>query len=589
MAVGHDRRAGVRRCQHALDGVGIALRVGGGRASGVHGDLERVLVLGVRAQHAHGLPRRGGERGVGHLDVVIVLFLRRAHERNVHIAAGDGRVDADGMLGGVLELEVQRAPVDGGVLPHIDIRHGEHMRRALDHVQIGVQHGLIDRGRDLADAAAGLRLALAARLIDGGGAVALFGRALADDLVERENFARIQDRAVDGGAGKLQILCAVGVDNVRAVIFGERGGEILLFQAFQRDLRDKVLHLDGEGLPRVRHGDLLGIILQIEAEALDLRHELVLFLVVVRVRHLGAVFVVVRLEIDRLARDGVVVKGELGEIPGVIAREHGVIELVHVQRDLRRAGDDGDGLRRLVKGDRRLDERLLCLGSRLLQRAADILGVQVETGREVHVVAPGLRAAMGENGAERTAVAPVGHGGVHRFVGVERDVRRVGVDRHGLVGQGDGKRVGGKAAGDLVLHGGKRRLAVKPADVDARDVDIGINGAAAHEHEAVGAHGERRDKHERAENDGGLAAGAHPAALSAAAAALLARCRSARCAAGFEFTFFSDKDPLPDIAAGGRAARKKQNIVCTLYYRTSRRFLQCAIRLKCRPKILNFL
>ena len=91
------------------------------------------------------------------------------------------------------------------------------MRRADGDVQIAEQAGGIDGRGHLADAAALGLFTLAAGGIDGRGLIALFLGTLTDDAVERELLAGIQDRAVDGLAGQLEIGGTVGVCRVRRI------------------------------------------------------------------------------------------------------------------------------------------------------------------------------------------------------------------------------------------------------------------------------------------------------------------------------------------------------------------------------------
>lgn len=125
-------------------------------------------------------------------DMVVALVLRRgAHKLDVDIAAGDRRVDAQRMVGAVDELIIETAPVDRRVHAELDVGDGEHMRRTLCDLEIGVEAGGIDRGRDLTDASAGLCLALAAGLVDDSGLIALLRSALTNDFVERELVAGV--------------------------------------------------------------------------------------------------------------------------------------------------------------------------------------------------------------------------------------------------------------------------------------------------------------------------------------------------------------------------------------------------------------
>ena len=412
--------------------------------------------------------------------MVVALVLRRgAHELDVDIAAGDGGIDAQGMIRAVDELIVETAPVDRCIHTELDIGDGEHMRRALRDLEIGVEAGGINCGRDLTDASASLCLALAAGLVDDSGLIALLRRALADDLVERELIARIQDGAVDGLAGQLQILCAACLRGMRAVAGAEHVGEVFFFQIGQRDLRLHFLSLDGELRTGFGHGELLRVIRHVEAKADLFRDQLLLFLVVVRILHLGRELVVILLQVDRRAGLGVVVELQLGQIARVEPGDDRFIELVGVKRNFRRTGHDCDGLGVRVDRDGRVDLFRRAGAGGLVDQVADIRGIEIRAGLERDIL-PGLfRLFIGDKRLDRTAVAAIVHGGVRRLVRVEGDVRDLGgkVDRP--VGQDDGERIGGRLLLDGERHGVDRRVAFESADVHAGDIDVREDGVAS--------------------------------------------------------------------------------------------------------------
>ena len=205
------------------------------------------------------------------------------------------------------------------------------MRGALCDLEIGVEAGGIDRGRDLTDASAGLGLALAAGLVDDSGLIALLRRALTDDLVERELVAGVQDCAVDGLAGQLQILRAACLRGMRAVAGTEYIGEVFLLQLGQRDLRLDCLGLNDDLRAGIGHGKLLRVIRHVKAEADLFRNQLLLFLVVVRVLHLGCELVVILLKINRRAGLGVVIELEFGQIAGIEPGNDRVIECIGIE------------------------------------------------------------------------------------------------------------------------------------------------------------------------------------------------------------------------------------------------------------------
>lgn len=219
IAVGHDGFTDVGILHHVTLDILIAVLV--------NNDIDSVAVLvdgstgvgddGLVAVDLH-LGLDGRNDLMPQDDMVVALILRRgAHKLDMDIAAGDGSINAHRMVGAVDKLIVETAPVDRRVHAELDVGDGEHMRRTLCDLEIGVEAGGIDRGGDLTDASAGLCLALAAGLVDDSGLIALLRRALTDDLVERELVSGVQDGAVDRLAGQFQILRASGLRGVRAV------------------------------------------------------------------------------------------------------------------------------------------------------------------------------------------------------------------------------------------------------------------------------------------------------------------------------------------------------------------------------------
>ena len=110
------------------------------------------------------------------------------------------------------------------------------MGRALHGFQIRLEHGVVDGGGDLADAAAHLGLGLAAGDVGNGLQIALFLGALAYDLVEGEDVAGHQDGAVDLLAGQLQVVGAVVDGGVLRVGLGQGVLEQAVLQLLCREL-----------------------------------------------------------------------------------------------------------------------------------------------------------------------------------------------------------------------------------------------------------------------------------------------------------------------------------------------------------------
>ena len=143
------------------------------------------------------------------------------------------------------------------------------MGRPLHLLEIHVEGGVVDGGRHLAHAAAQVVHAGAAVGVDGGGAVALFGGALAHHVVEGEDLAGVDDGAIDCLAGQAEILGAVGNLGVDAGAAFELGAEHLVVEGLGVQRRLGLQQGNGEGVALVGAGNLSFGGLQIEAVAAD--------------------------------------------------------------------------------------------------------------------------------------------------------------------------------------------------------------------------------------------------------------------------------------------------------------------------------
>ena len=159
------------------------------------------------------------------------------------LAAVDGGFDLDGIGAGVLELVVLAAVIDGRVHAHGHVVHLVEVHIPLDGFQVRVKHRIVDRRCHLADAAAKLRLGLAAGKGDGFH-IALLRGPFADDLVEGEGLARQQDRTVDGLAGQLQVVGTGSHGGVGRMGLGQHVPEQGILQEPGRDVRLQLVQTD---------------------------------------------------------------------------------------------------------------------------------------------------------------------------------------------------------------------------------------------------------------------------------------------------------------------------------------------------------
>ena len=363
---------------------------------------------------------------------------------------------------------------------------------------------------------------------------------------------------------------------MRAVILRQNVGKVDFFQLLQRDLGNHFFDLDGEAGARLGHGDLLGVVGEIEAVALDLLDQLVRFFVVVGVLHLHAVFLIIRRQIDGIARRGVVVELEIGKIVRRKAREHRLIELVRVQRDGRRAGRDADDARVLVDRDGRLGKLLFDLVGGLVDDLPDVLRVQIQRGFEVDGVLRRFGGGIGAQRLERAAVAAIFHGLVNGLVRVERDVCDLRVKLARPVRKDDAQRIRGVGLVDRALDRRDGGAALEPADVHAGNIDVRENGVAVFDRESVAADGDNDDRGDGAGNDRNFCAGAQPAALFRRGTVALGSGvalrrgllrRLLRTAPGFKSAFLFDGDPsYPETGAcSGRSFVLSNPAECWYY------------------------
>ena len=119
----------------------------------------------------------------------------------VDVRAG---LDPDRILAVVRKDEVRGAPVDRGVQPRQEIADEHRVGMALVDLEIGVLHGVVQRGGHLADAAAVAHRVVRAAVNGGQLEAGLLG-ALADDVVVREALARHEHLAVKAAAGQLDV------------------------------------------------------------------------------------------------------------------------------------------------------------------------------------------------------------------------------------------------------------------------------------------------------------------------------------------------------------------------------------------------
>ena len=440
----------------------------------------------------------------------------------MHLAILQIGVNANGVIGGVGELEVHiAAPIDGGVHTQRHIVHGVHMLQPLHNVQIGQQGRMVDGGSHLTDAAAYLRRGRAIDESDGC-LIALGRRPLTDNIIKREHIAGVQNGAVDGLTGQVQIGGTAGIVGVRRVGRAQHVMEQGLFQLGPGDLR---LHRrQGDG----QIGALLGHILlllgrsQIEAVALYLIDNFLFVLVVIGVGHVGAHLFIESVQIHLGIAGFLVAVLQGREIVVHISGHDGVIEAVGVQASLAGAHMDddlrGDGLRdgltfcAALRGLRHLGLHhfiggilplRLDFGGGGIDGGTDILLVNVQGAAHVHRV-QNLRGG-GERlfqRLENTAVAAVVPGSFHGLVHVHANLGIGGGKGQGAIRQRHRQRLGAVGGIHGLLDGSLGLFAAHTAYIHTGHTDAGQNIAAAVDHQSIAQTAQNHQSHQRGSRNG---------------------------------------------------------------------------------------
>ena len=465
----------------------------------------------------------GGTGGdvIGHLDGVILGL--GAPKRDVDIAVIHAGVDTDRIAGVVAELEVQRAPVDGGVHTQRHIGDLKVMAGALHDLQIGQQGTEVDGGSHLAAAAAELVDGIAAD-VDLGLSEAAGRRTLTHHTVEGEDLAVVDDGAVDLLAGQLQVDGAVVDGGMGGIIGSELVLEQVFLQVVHSDLGLQLHESDLQLFAFLRRVELLLHFLHIKAVAGDLLFEGGRLLVVGGVDGLLAVFIEnlleirqIRLGLGELELNGVEVRGDqcAGHFGGkrVGIQTAGVFALGDEHESAMRNGLGrlfallvlvlGLFLLRGLRAVRVLFDPLFKADLRLLELREHLVGLLVDqVAHRVLIIGEALRQVdlhrllgnLGDAGhlhkAHDAAVIPrLVHGALH----VQMHIADVGRDDQGVIGQLDSQVAGlinVVGGGVDLLHGGSLGQA---SHRDAGDVEIVHNDAAVEHEQSRRRDGQHQD------------------------------------------------------------------------------------------------
>ena len=158
------------------------------------------------------------------------------------------------------------------------------------------------------------------------------------------------------------------------------------------------------------------------------------------------------------------------------------------------------GIVRMVVSDPDKAEQALQAAG-YMTRQTDVLGVEVQAGFQIDVIFVMLRAVVGDERGDGAAAAAILHGLVDGLVGVQRDLADLRRERQRTIREHNSQRVGRGVLVDSLLHGVDGGVALQPADVDARNIDIRVDGVLPFQDHAVGTDAEHGHQDDAAEND----------------------------------------------------------------------------------------
>ena len=227
------------------------------------------------------------------------------------------------------------------------------------------------------------------------------------------------------------------------------------------------------------------------------------------------------------------------------------------------------GIVRMVVSDPDKAEQALQAAG-YMTRQTDVLGVEVQAGFQIDVIFVMLRAVVGDERGDGAAAAAILHGLVDGLVGVQRDLADLRRERQRTIREHNSQRVGRGVLVDSLLYGVDGGVALQPADVDARNIDIRVNRILILEHETIRADAKHDDHNQRQCNDEPLISAAGRSLrrfrlLRRLTDLLFGHRRPLGRAALLKFSFLSDRNPsnlhrqnLPGIGNMSSQARKAE-------------------------------
>ena len=220
-------------------------------------------------------------------------------------------------------------------------------------------------------------------------------------------------------------------------------------------------------------------------------------LVIAGVHGLGPVFLKIRFQIHSLAGDLVILPGQRRVVAVHEGAADHLVQTIYVQAPVRIAHVHNQLSGVFVEAHLGGNRLLLHLRRCLLDDGTDVVRVQVHHGLQVDIMLRVFRPEEGCHCGEGIAASAELHGLVDGFFRVQRHIGLLRTEGQSPVGKLDLQRGGGVGCRHGFIHGLYGLLAVHTAHVDPGHIDVGIDGAAMFQNQAIAKHAQHQRKYQR--------------------------------------------------------------------------------------------
>ena len=352
---------------------------------------------------------------------------------------------------------------------------------ALHDLKICVHGAVVQGGSNLTHAAAQFVLGLTG-YVDDGLLIALGCGTLANDVVEGEHVAGLQNGAVNGFTGQFQILRTLVGTGVAGAGGCQRITEQKFLQGsgghFGRNCAEgETQHVACGGHSQLRVG------LQQRnggSQTPGFGFHLAGVHVVHGVDGIEGILVIEVVQLHGGGIDHVVLKLNVGVVVVDESTVNQIVQFLFVNGTAGRTDVHLNGEVGLVNGDLGFHQLGGYLGGGFADQIADIIRIHLQGRGNVDVIGAAFGGVDGTgNGKGIRAFAAVGVGFLHRKVSVHKDGVLLGSEGQHLIGQDhvDALLLG---FGELLVDGGGGFCLGHAAYVDARHVDVGQNLVVVH-------------------------------------------------------------------------------------------------------------